>query len=68
MSIDFTKMRHLDALLVGRGGSRVLGLVELVGESTGSTRDAVGDGVLAGNVALGLLLIGLLLCLSRLAC
>jgi len=38
----------------------VLGLVELVGDGTGSTRDAVGDGVVAGDVALSLLLVGLL--------
>jgi len=42
------------------GRSIVLGLVELVGDGTGSTRDAVGDGVVAGDVALSLLLVGLL--------
>jgi len=42
------------------GRSVVLGLVELVGDGTGGTRDAVGDGVVAGDVALGLLLVGLL--------
>jgi len=45
----------------------VLALVELVADGAGSTRDAVADGVLAGNVALGLLLVGLLLGLSGLA-
>ena len=52
--------RHLDALLVGGGGSVVLLLVELVGGGVKSTGGTVGEGVLAGNVALGLLLVGLL--------
>ena len=47
-------------MLVGVGGRLVLGLVELVRGSAESTRDAVRDRVLAGNVALGLLLVGLL--------
>ena len=50
----------LVGVLVGRGGTLVLGLLELVRDGTGSTGDAVGEGVLAGNVALGLLLVGLL--------
>lgn len=45
----------------------MFGLVQLVLAGTESTRDTVGDGVLAGNVALGLLLVGLLGSLSRLA-
>ena len=52
--------RHLDALLVGGGGSVVLLLVELVAGGVKSTGGTVGDGVLAGDVALGLLLVGLL--------
>lgn len=42
-------------------------LGELVADGTGGTRDAVANGVLSGNVALGLLLVGLLLGLSGLA-
>lgn len=45
----------------------MLGLVKLALAGTESTRDTVGDAVLAGNVALGLLLVGLLLSLSGLA-
>ena len=56
--------RHLDALLVGGGGGLVLLLVELVGGGVKSTGGTVGEGVLAGNVALGLLLVGLLGSLS----
>ena len=53
--------RHLDALLVGGGGGVVLLLVELVAGGVKGTRGTVGEGVLAGDVALGLLLVGLLL-------
>ena len=42
-------------------------LVELVGSGTESTGSAVGDGVLAGNVTLGLLLVGLLRSFSTLS-
>jgi hypothetical protein len=45
----------------------VLGLVGLVTKSIGGARDAVGDTVLAGDIALGLLLVGLLGSLSRVA-
>jgi hypothetical protein len=45
----------------------VLGLVDLVAGSGESTRRAVGNAVVSGNVALGLLLVGLLGCLSGLA-
>jgi len=45
----------------------VLGLVNLVAGSGQSTRGTVGDAVVSGNVALGLLLVGLLGCLSRVA-
>lgn len=60
-------MRCLDGALVGLGRALVLGLVDLVASGTESTRDAVGDRVLSGNVALGLLLVGLLGSLSRVA-
>ena len=49
-----------------RGRALVLLLVHLVGDGTKTTGDTVGDGVVAGNVALGLLLVGLLGSLSRL--
>jgi hypothetical protein len=52
--------RHLDALLVGGGGALVLLLVELVAGGVKGARGTVGEGVLAGDVALGLLLVGLL--------
>jgi hypothetical protein len=52
--------RHLDALLVGGGRGVVLLLVELVAGGVKSTGGTVGEGVLAGDVALGLLLVGLL--------
>lgn len=42
--------RCLDGVLVGGGGTLVLGLVELVGDGTGGTGDTVGDGVVAGNL------------------
>lgn len=58
---------HLDSLLVGLLGSLVLGLLSLVGGGTESAGDTVGDGVVAGDVALGLLLVGLLGCLGGLA-
>ena len=45
----------------------MLVLVGLVADGIGSTRDAVGDAVLAGDVALGLLLVGLLGRLSGVA-
>jgi hypothetical protein len=45
----------------------VLGLVHLVADGGEGTRGTVGDGVVAGNVALGLLLVGLLGSLSGLA-
>jgi hypothetical protein len=45
----------------------VLGLVHLVASGRESTGRTVGDAVVAGNVALGLLLVGLLGCLSGLA-
>ena len=51
---------HLDALLVGLGGALVLLLVDLVAASVKGGRGAVGEGVLAGDVALSLLLVGLL--------
>lgn len=54
----------LDSLLVGLGRSLVLGLVKLVGCSSHGTGYSVRDGVLAWNVALGLLLVCLLLGLS----
>jgi len=52
--------RHLDALLVGGGRGVVLLLVELVAGGVKSTGGTVGEGVLAGDVALGLLLVTLL--------
>lgn len=57
----------LDSLLVGLGRGIVLGLVHFVLSGTESAGDTVTDAVVAGNVALGLLLIGLLLSLSGLA-
>jgi hypothetical protein len=60
-------IRCLDGALVGLSRALVLVLVDLVAGSTESARDAVGDGVLSGNVALGLLLVGLLGSLSRVA-
>lgn len=45
----------------------MLGLVHLVTSGGESTRGAVGNGVVAGNVALGLLLVGLLGSLSGVA-
>ena len=45
----------------------MLVLVELVRGSAHGTGDTVGNGVVAGNVALGLLLVGLLGSLSRVA-
>jgi hypothetical protein len=60
-------MRCLDGALVGLSRALVLGLVHLVASGTESTGDAVGDGVLSGNVALSLLLVGLLGSLSRVA-
>ena len=51
-------------MLVGGSSTLVLVLVELVAGSTESTGGTVGDGVVAGNVALGLLLVGLLGSLS----
>jgi hypothetical protein len=51
---------HLDALLVGLGGALVLLLVDLVASGVKGAGGTVGEGVLAGDVALGLLLVGLL--------
>ena len=51
-------------MLVGGSSTLVLVLVELVAGSTESTGGTVGDGVISGNVALGLLLVGLLGSLS----
>ena len=59
--------RRLDGVLVGRGSALVLVLVELVAGSTESTGGTVGQGVVSGNVALGLLLVGLLGSLSSVA-
>lgn len=53
-------MRHT------RGRALVLGLLHLVRGSTHGTRDTVRDGVVARDVALGLLLVTLLGSLSRL--
>ena len=50
----------LDGALVGLGSALVLLLVELVAGSVQATGDTVGEAVLAGHVALGLLLVGLL--------
>lgn len=61
------KAPSLDGALVGLSRSLVLVLVGLVAGSTESTGDTVGDAVVSGNVALGLLLVGLLGCLSRVA-
>lgn len=63
---SFERIR-LDGALVGLSRALVLGLVDLVASSTKSTGDTVGDRVLSGNVALGLLLVGLLGSLSRVA-
>lgn len=52
--------RHLDALLVGLGGALVLLLVDLVASGVKGAGGTVGEGVLAGEIALGLLLVGLL--------
>lgn len=60
-------MRCLDGALVGLSRALVLGLVDLVASGTESTRDTVANGVLSGDVALGLLLVGLLGGLSRAA-
>ena len=54
-------------MLVGISRALVLVLVDLVAGSTESTGGTVGDGVVAGNVALGLLLVGLLGSLGRVA-
>jgi hypothetical protein len=59
--------QRLDGALVGLSGALVLGLVDLVASSGQSTRRTVGDAVVSGNIALGLLLVGLLGCLSRVA-
>lgn len=58
--------KTLDSLLVGLGRGVVLALVHLVGDGRQTSGNSVGDGVLSGNVALSLLLVGLLLCLCRL--
>jgi hypothetical protein len=55
-----SKRVHLDALLVGLGRALVLLLVDLVAGGVKGARGTVGDGVVAGDVALGLLLVGLL--------
>lgn len=52
--------RHLDALLVGLGRALVLLLVDLVAGGVKGAGGTVGERVLAGDVALGLLLVGLL--------
>jgi len=57
----------LNGVLVGGSRALVLGLVHLVGGSTHGTGDTVRDGVLAWDVALGLLLVALLGGLSGLA-
>lgn len=57
----------LDGALVGLSSTLVLALVDLVTGSAESTRGAVSQAVLSGNVALGLLLVGLLGSLSRVA-
>ena len=56
----------LDGVLVGRRRCLVLGLVELVADGTSGTGDAVTNAAV-WSVALGLLLVGLLRCLSGLA-
>lgn len=61
------RVRCLDGALVGLSRALVLVLVDLVAGSAESTRGTVGDGVVSGNVALGLLLVGLLGSLSRAA-
>jgi len=57
----------LNALLVNIGGSLVLALVDLARDCISCTRDAVAEGVLAGDIALGLLLAGLFLSLGSVA-
>jgi hypothetical protein len=52
--------KHLDGSLVGLGRALVLLLVDLVASSVQRTRGTVGEAVLAGHVALGLLLVALL--------
>lgn len=44
------KRKCLDGILVGACRTFVLCLVELVGDGTGSTRDTVGERVIAGNL------------------
>lgn len=64
--MGFEGTKHLDGVLVGRSGTLVLGLVKLVADSASGSADTVTDaGVWC--VALGLLLVGLLRCLSGLA-
>jgi len=67
MSNQCSRAQSLDGALVGLSGALVLLLVDLVTSSVESTGGTVGQGVLAGDVALGLLLVALLLGLSGLS-
>jgi hypothetical protein len=59
--------KHLDGALVGLGRALVLLLVDLVASSVQGAGGTVGEAVLAGDVALSLLLVALLGSLSGLA-
>ena len=67
MSNRCSSTEYLDGALVGLSGALVLLLVHLVASSVKGAGSTVGEGVRAGDVALGLLLVGLLVGLSGLA-
>jgi hypothetical protein len=67
MSNQCSRAQYLNGALVGLSGALVLLLVDLVTSSVESTGGTVGERVLAGDVALSLLLVALLGGLSRLA-
>ena len=67
MSNRYSSAQYLNGALVGLGGALVLLLVDLVTSGVEGTGGTVGERVLAGDVALGLLLVALLGGLSGLA-
>jgi len=56
----YARGNSLYALLVGSGRRPMGRLIDLVTESVGGSGSTVSEGVLSGNVALGLLLVGFL--------